>query len=52
MGNEVTLEELDKNVREAMKMKTDSEHKLEELSRRFGVMEVAFSIHYLDTLSY
>jgi len=46
MGNEVTLEELDKNVREAMKMKTDSEHKLEELSRRFGVMEEELKRNY------
>ena len=40
MESEVILEELDKNVKEGVKMRSDSEHKLEELSRRLGVMEV------------
>ena len=40
MNNEVTIEELDKNLKEANKMKRDAEYKLEELSRRLGVMEV------------
>ena len=42
MNNEVTIEELDKNLKEANKMKRDAEYKLEELSRRLGVMEVIF----------
>ena len=40
MNNEVTIEELDKSYKEALKIKEDSEHKLEELSRKLGVMEV------------
>ena len=40
MNNEVTIEEQDKSCKEATKMKRDSEHKLEELTRRLGVMEV------------
>ena len=40
MNNEVSIEEQDKSCKEASKMKRDSEHKLEELSRRLGVMEV------------
>jgi len=39
MNNEVSIEEQDKSCKEAAKMKRDSEHKLEELSRRLGVME-------------
>ena len=44
MKNEVSIEEQDKSCKEAAKMKRDSEHKLEELSRRLGVMEVSFHI--------
>ena len=40
MESEVILEELDNNVKEGVKMQTDSEHKFDELSRRLGVMEV------------
>ena len=40
MNNEATIEGLDKNLKEANKMKRDSEYKLEELSRRLGVLEV------------
>ena len=40
MNNEITLEEQDQSCKEAAKMKRDSEHKLEDLSRRLGVMEV------------
>lgn len=39
MSNEVTIEEKDKAVREATLIKCDGQHKLEELSRRFGVLE-------------
>ena len=41
MNNEVSIEEQDKSCKEAAKMKRDSEHKLEELSRRLGVMGVS-----------
>ena len=44
MNNEVSIEEQDKSCKEAAKMKRDSEHKLEELSRRLGVMEVSFQM--------
>ena len=40
MNNEISIEEQDKGCKEAAKMKSDSEHKLEELGRRLGVMEV------------
>ena len=33
-NNEVTLEELDKNLRQTTKMASDNEQKLDELSRR------------------
>ena len=33
MGNEVSIEELDKNLRATSKMASDSEQKLDELSR-------------------
>jgi len=39
MNNEVTLEELDKNLRATIKMATDNEQKLDELSRKLGVQE-------------
>jgi chromosome segregation ATPase len=39
MNNEVTLEELDKNLRQTNKMATDNESKLDELSRKLGVQE-------------
>jgi hypothetical protein len=35
----VTLEELDKNLRQTNKMATDNESKLDELSRKLGVQE-------------
>ena len=47
MNNEVTIEELDKNLKEANKMKRDAEYKLEELSRRLGVMEVFFRFRHI-----
>merc|ERR1712061_390379 len=37
MNNEVTLEELDKNLRATVKMASDNEQKLDELSRKLGV---------------
>ena len=39
MNNEVSLEELDKNQRLTLKMATDNEQKLDELSRKLGVQE-------------
>merc|ERR1712072_240628 len=39
MNNEVTLEELDKNLRASTKMAADNEQKLDELSRELGVQE-------------
>merc|ERR1712033_7491 len=39
MNNEVTLEELDKNLRQTAKLASDNEQKLDELSRKLGVQE-------------
>merc|ERR1712039_661576 len=39
MNNEVTLEELDKNLRQTIKMASDNEQKLDELNRKLGVQE-------------
>merc|ERR1711936_814264 len=39
MNNEVTVEELDKTLRQTTKMASDSEQKLDELSRKLGVQE-------------
>jgi len=39
LNNEVTLEELDKNFRATVKMASDNEQKLDELSRKLGVQE-------------
>merc|ERR1711970_1116466 len=39
MNNEVTLEELDKNLRSTVKMAVDNERKLDEMSRKLGVQE-------------
>merc|ERR1711894_412875 len=39
LNNEVTLEELDKNLRQTTKMASDNEQKLDELSRKLGVQE-------------
>merc|ERR1712025_1451005 len=39
LNNEVTLEELDKNLRSTIKMAVDNEQKLDELSRKSGVQE-------------
>merc|ERR1712121_294873 len=39
MNNEVTIEELDKNLRATIKMAYDNEQKLDELSRKLGVQE-------------
>merc|ERR1712183_1034989 len=39
MNNEVTLEELDKNLRSTVKMAVDNEQKLDEMSRKLGVQE-------------
>merc|ERR1739849_2711 len=39
MNNEVTIEELDKNLRATVKMASDNEQKLDELSRKLGVQE-------------
>merc|ERR1712055_440141 len=39
LNNEVTIEELDKNLRATTKMASDSEQKLDELSRKLGVQE-------------
>merc|ERR1712129_85147 len=39
MNNEVTIEELDKNLRATNKMAVDNEQKLDELSRKLGVQE-------------
>merc|ERR1719192_3294635 len=39
MNNEVTIEELDKNLRATIKMAHDNEQKLDEISRKLGVQE-------------
>merc|ERR1712002_961716 len=39
LNNEVTIEELDKNLRATIKMALDNEQKLDELSRKLGVQE-------------
>merc|ERR1711864_67754 len=39
LHGEVTIEELDKNLRATVKMASDSEQKLDELSRKLGVQE-------------
>merc|ERR1719237_1994211 len=39
MNNEVTIEELDKNLRQTTKMASDNEQKLDELTRKLGVQE-------------
>merc|ERR1712029_500531 len=39
LNNEVTLEELDKNLRSTVKMAVDNEQKLDEMSRKLGVPE-------------
>ena len=39
MRNEVEIEELDKTLRETRKMASDSEQKLDEMTRRLGVQE-------------
>jgi len=39
LNNEVTIEELDKNLRATVKMACDNEQKLDELSRKMGVQE-------------
>merc|ERR1711890_220531 len=39
MDNEVTLEELDKNLRQTTKLASDNDQKLDELSRKRGVQE-------------
>merc|ERR1712076_270996 len=38
-NNEDTIEELDKNLRASIKMASDNEQKLDELSRKLGVQE-------------
>merc|ERR1712066_152111 len=39
LNNEVTIEELDTNLRSTIKMAVDNEQKLDELSRKLGVQE-------------
>merc|ERR1712060_288408 len=39
LNNEVTIEELDKNLRATVKMASDNGQKLDELSRKLGVQE-------------
>merc|ERR1711936_858034 len=39
LNNEVTIEELDKNLRATIKMALDNEQKLDELSGKLGVQE-------------
>merc|ERR1712240_207489 len=39
LNNEVTIEELDKNLRSTVKIVSDNEQKLDELSRKLGVQE-------------
>merc|ERR1712008_256848 len=39
LNNEVTIEELDKNLRQTTEMASDNEQKLDELSRKLGVQE-------------
>merc|ERR1711863_172362 len=41
LNNEVTIEELDKNLRSTIKMAVDNEQKLDELSRKLGVRRVS-----------
>ena len=50
MNNEISIEEQGKSCKEASKMKRDSEHKLEELSRRLGVMEVGYIVFIQKTI--
>merc|ERR1712066_1135644 len=40
MNNEVSIEELEKNLRTTIKMAHDNEQKLDEISRKLGVQEV------------
>merc|ERR1712142_1210422 len=44
LNNEVTIEELDKNLRSTIKMAVDNEQKLDELSRKLGVQEAELKI--------
>ena len=44
MNNEVGIEELDKNLRSTAKMASDSEQKLDELSRKLGVQDRIFIV--------
>ncbi len=46
MNNEVTIEELDKNLRATTKMASDNEQKLDELSRKLGV-QVKLEFNFL-----
>jgi len=39
MNNEVTIEELDKNLRSSIKMAHDNEQKLDEITRKLGVQD-------------
>merc|ERR1711915_1050269 len=39
LNNEVTIEELEKNLRATVKMASDNEQKLDEISRKLGVQE-------------
>ena len=39
LNNEVTIEDLDKNLGATAKMASDNEQKLDELSRKLGVQE-------------
>merc|ERR1712080_295661 len=39
MNNEVEIEAADKNLRQTIKMASDNEQKLDELSRKLGVQE-------------
>merc|ERR1711887_297483 len=39
LNNEVTIEELEKNLRATIKMASDNEQKLDEISRKLGVQE-------------
>merc|ERR1719244_1175486 len=39
MNNEVSIEELEKNLRTTIKMAVDNEQKLDEISRKLGVQE-------------
>ncbi len=51
MGNEVSIEELDKNLRATSKMASDSEQKLDELSRN-NIIQYIILKHWICNLEF